>query len=95
MNNELTKSGLSRRSFIKRSVVATVAVSTMGIFSGLVHAQSGFSYCGASDCKPANDCEELGQGGWGYICTLNNGGALVQGLCANRNGTGVRQCKNP
>ena len=40
MENEPTLPGLSRRSFIKRSVVASVAVSSMSvlIFSGMVYA---------------------------------------------------------
>jgi hypothetical protein len=38
MNNDTSSSGLTRRSFIKRSVVAAVAVSSMTIFSGLVNA---------------------------------------------------------
>jgi hypothetical protein len=39
MENEPTPNGLTRRSFIKRSVVAAVAVSSLTIFSGLVNAQ--------------------------------------------------------
>lgn len=38
MNDTSTPVGLTRRSFIKRSVVAAVAVSSMTIFSGLVNA---------------------------------------------------------
>lgn len=38
MNNNLSSSGSTRRSFIKKSVVAAVAVSSMTIFSGLVNA---------------------------------------------------------
>jgi len=39
-----TPNGLTRRSFIKRSVVAAVAASSLTIFSGLVNAteDSGF-----------------------------------------------------
>ena len=39
MNDNPTPSGITRRSFIKRSVVAAVAVSNMTIFSGLVRAE--------------------------------------------------------
>jgi hypothetical protein len=38
MNHQINISGISRRSFIKRSVVAAVAVSSMSVFSGLVSA---------------------------------------------------------
>ncbi|QTN32415.1 twin-arginine translocation signal domain-containing protein [Akkermansiaceae bacterium] len=40
MNDIQTSSNLTRRSFIKRSVVAAVAVSSMTIFSGLVRASN-------------------------------------------------------
>lgn len=40
MNDIQTSSSLTRRSFIKRSVVAAVAVSSMTIFSGLVRASN-------------------------------------------------------
>jgi len=39
MNANQPTTGLTRRSFIKRSVVAAVALSTMTIFSGLVRAE--------------------------------------------------------
>ena len=39
MNDHPSSTGLTRRSFIKRSVVAAVAVSSMTIFSGLVRAE--------------------------------------------------------
>ncbi len=45
-----TNSGLSRRSFIKRSVVAAVAASSMTIFSGLVNA-------GNESPSPASKCK--------------------------------------
>jgi anaerobic selenocysteine-containing dehydrogenase len=38
----ISPSGLTRRSFIKRSVVAAVAVSSMTIFSGLVRASKDY-----------------------------------------------------
>ena len=38
MNQDPPPTGTTRRSFIKRSVVAAVAVSSMTIFSGLVNA---------------------------------------------------------
>lgn len=44
MNNPTNPSGTTRRSFIKRSVVAAVAVSSMSIFSGLVNAEDVFGY---------------------------------------------------
>ena len=47
MNNNSSSNGVTRRSFIKRSVVAAVAVSSMTIFSGLVNAANtgDSSYC--------------------------------------------------
>jgi hypothetical protein len=46
MNVHPPSNGLTRRSFIKRSVVAAVAVSSMTIFSGLVNAQNFEPYVG-------------------------------------------------
>ncbi|RYG09055.1 MAG: twin-arginine translocation signal domain-containing protein [Burkholderiales bacterium] len=45
MNNNSSPIGTSRRSFIKRSVVAAVAVSSMTVFSGLVRATNGSDAC--------------------------------------------------
>jgi hypothetical protein len=44
-----TTNGLTRRSFVKRSVVAAVAVSSMTIFSGLVNAQ--YTQCSSYEFK--------------------------------------------
>jgi hypothetical protein len=44
MNDIQSPSSITRRSFIKRSVVAAVAVSSMTIFSGLVNAANGEIY---------------------------------------------------
>lgn len=40
MNSDLPTSGSTRRSFVKNSVVAALAASSMGIFSGLVNGST-------------------------------------------------------
>jgi len=45
LKTEPSLSGLTRRSFIKRSVVAAVATSSMTIFSGLVNAAEEYDSC--------------------------------------------------
>lgn len=56
MNEELSSNGLTRRSFIKRSVVASVAVAGMTIFSGLVHAGSVQNpYCSSTANRATHD----------------------------------------
>lgn len=72
-----TNSGLTRRSFIKRSVVAAVAVSSMTIFSGLVNA----------GVKSAYDCQDSNSNG--APCTWKGGPKKInvsQGNCYSESG---------
>jgi len=62
MKTESSPSGLTRRSFIKRSVVAAVAASSMTIFSGLVEA-GGAGTTGSGNAE-SDSCEK----GNGTIC---------------------------
>ena len=74
MNNDLPTSGSTRRSFIKRSVVAAVAVSTMTIFSGLVNA-------GPTDYAPTPSCSP-------DSVTLRNPDGTSYSICWCMNGEG-------
>jgi hypothetical protein len=94
MNTEISNNGTTRRSFIKRSVVAAVAVSTMTIFSGLVNAQTP----AASGTVPAGTCrsgtktkccsKKFGSSDHGYTCDTwpgyycdRSGGNATSGTC--------------
>jgi len=68
MNSSNPATGTTRRSFIKRSVVAAVAVSSLTIFSGLVNAAG----------ERAN-CYDLGVG-TGRQCRLHPGPGILAGV---------------
>ena len=72
MKKDQNKTGSSRRSFLKKSVVATAAASSLTIFSGLVNAATdvfgsgttqGTGQCGSggssSHSKPTKTCCEI------------------------------------
>ena len=83
MENEPTPNGLTRRSFIKRSVVAAVAVSSMTIFSGLVNASSsGSGYSPKKLCtlSKLTKCEPLS----------NEDGSVMMGCMAKCDPQGSR-----
>jgi hypothetical protein len=90
MNTETSSNGTTRRSFIKRSVVAAVAVSTMTIFSGLVNAQtpaaSGTGTGGQTPCKSGTKTrcciDKFGTSDNGYTCS----GSDSSGYYCDRNG---------
>jgi uncharacterized membrane protein len=83
MNKEPSTNGLTRRSFIKRSVVAAVAVSSLTIFSGLVDARTE-GKSGSSEekcytdafCVADTSCRaECGQSGtWYATCKVDSKG---------------------
>lgn len=79
ITNSSTNGGLTRRSFIKRSTVAAVAVSSMTIFSGLVNAGTPTSY-GTYTCEKqvalGGACYKKDDGKW--YCTSENG---AEGTC--------------
>jgi anaerobic selenocysteine-containing dehydrogenase len=59
MNTNPAQTGLTRRSFIKRSVVAAVAVSSMTIFSGLVKAGDNPVYIHIRDgCELSKEADQ-------------------------------------
>ncbi len=77
MNDNGSSSNLTRRSFIKRSVVAGVAVSSMTIFSGLVNAS-------VTHPSPSVKCS-------GSTCAWSGGPKtpdVSQGTCQNDDNQG-------
>ena len=80
MNTDSFPNGTTRRSFIKRSVVAAVAVSSMSIFSGLVHAVTP----GATGTETNNAIIT--------ICTTNL--MIEKTTCCTNLGKGVTKCRN-
>jgi hypothetical protein len=97
MNEELPPSGLNRRSFIKRSVVAAVAVSSMTIFSGLVNAQTevssgtqqGDAACTGAQKQSKYWCEITSKNGTVYQIyeCEKSGSNVVVGYCAQKSGS--------
>jgi len=82
-------SGLTRRSFIKRSVVAAVAVSSMTIFSGLVNAESDAASGTLPDADQAslNSCNiplPIGCVTGTCYATNKHDGALCVVTCVNK-----------
>jgi hypothetical protein len=79
MNNTSAPQGVTRRSFIKRSVVASVAISSMTVFTGLVNAADVRDYTG-------KNCPN--------ICTWGGGNKILGVSKADcyRNGKVVCQC---
>jgi hypothetical protein len=73
-------SGLTRRSFIKRSVVAVVAVSSMTIFSGLVNATLPESTGSGTACVPGNPVP-FTKKDTGTLVILDNGQNLWEYEC--------------
>jgi anaerobic selenocysteine-containing dehydrogenase len=82
MNDNPRSNGITRRSFIKRSVVAAVAASSMTIFSGLVNAQT--STFGSSTTTTPN----------GYHCSKRTGVACIkpEGGPVDENGNAYWVC---
>jgi hypothetical protein len=93
MNTQSSNNGVTRRSFIKRSVVAAVAVSTLSIFSGLVNAADPAGYTvPTGTCKSGDKdkcCKDKFSGTDnaytctdypGYYCD-KNGNSATQGTC--------------
>jgi hypothetical protein len=91
MNAIPSPNGITRRSFIKRSVVAAVAVSSMTILSGLVNAQTSVTgsgtpkgyHCskrsGVACFKPENGpVDENGNAYWVCECS---GDSNKRGIC--------------
>jgi len=77
---------LSRRSFIKKTTVLTVGISSATLFSGLVHADTPSSHR-CLGCAPVGVCvahmENDEQNGW--ECTMSEGGKEVPGWCSSKN----------
>jgi hypothetical protein len=93
MEENHSTNGLTRRSFIKRSVVTAVAVSSITIFSGLVKANPATNYPEPNECKidTSKGCINTDDGinGQGYYCpcTKTNGTIKVFGAkCENASG---------
>lgn len=98
ITNSSTNSGLSRRSFIKRSVVAAVAVSSMTIFSGLVRA-GGDGTVGTEtvtstscDIDTSKGCTNTndGKNGQGYYCPGKKSSVAIKvrgAKCDDANGS--------
>lgn len=84
MNNNSSSNSVTRRSFIKRSVVAAFAVSTLTIFSGLVRADQkngGYSCSKTTDgplhVKIVNGKEQP----YGYKCNYKGQNCSDSWLC--------------
>ncbi len=83
MTQNYPSSNLTRRTFIKRSVVATVAISSMTIFSGLVNAfdvTDGSSTTAPATCTVTNGitCTQTNhpKHGNGYYCPCTKNGKI-------------------
>ncbi len=90
ITDQSTSSGLTRRSFIKRSVVAAVAVSSMTIFSGLVRAdpegEGGTATATSTSCTidTSKGCTNTndGKNGQGYYCPCTKSSGAIKTMGA-------------
>jgi hypothetical protein len=99
MKNNQIQGGSTRRSFMKKSVVAAVAASSLTIFSGLVNAdQEVYKADGVTTCTAMNTfCVQTqiegGTSEWQCPCKDSNGKIKVSGtVCDDINGTNPK-CK--